>query len=246
MASNAIDGLKMKVRFILMQIDHAKQREMTARRKTNGAIERVKIAKKKSFYLNHKLSAYKDKLFINGIVLERTLRRLTTMRSLCKRNKDIYIHVNNNQFNEDTWQDMITNLEVMELEVTSDAAVLADKRDMIVKRLEEVEENLAIAHDERKILENRLIRSSETLRLKLMKRELDKEKRKSTLEVLTQLKKYLQMANSRYRSAVDRIERLTKVVRRIAENLEVQRDVTRKANRELQHTIRLKQQLAGK
>ncbi|XP_020912773.1 uncharacterized protein LOC110250506 [Exaiptasia diaphana] len=242
--ANAIEGVKAKLRFMVMQIDNAKQREMAARRKTNKAIETVKVAKKKCFYLSHKLSALKDKLFINGIILERTLRRLTAMRSLCKRNKDIYIRVNN-QFNEETWEDMITNLEVMELEVNSDAAVLADKRDMVVKRLDEVDERLSIASDERKILENRLIRSSETLRLKLMKRELDKEKRQSRLEVLAQLKKYLQMANSRYRSAVDRIERLAKVLRRIAENLEVQRDVARKANRELQHTIRLKQ-LAGR
>lgn len=241
--TSAIDGMRAKFRYMLMRIDKARQREIAARRRTNEAIQRTKVAEKKAYYLRHKFTALGDKLFINGLILERTLRRLTAVRTtLRKNNKEVYVYIDK-PFNEETLEERIVNLEVLELEYNSDAAVLVSKKEIILKNLDEQEDRLSIANDEKKILENRLLKSSEAFRLKLMKRDWDNERRNSRSEVLSQLKRYLQMANCRYRRAIDRVERITKIQRRIVENIQVQNDVTRKTNRELQHTIRLKQKL---
>jgi len=226
---------------MVAQIDKAKQREIMARRRTNLAIQRIKLAQKKAYYIRHKFSALADKLFINGLVLERTLRRLTTVRNLYRKNKDLYIYTDRQNSRLETFEERITSLEVLELEYNSDSTVLASKREMILQQLEDQEERLAIANEEKKILENRLLKSSDALRLKQMKRDLDNERRDSRAGLLDQRKGYLQEAKARYRTAIDRIECLTNILRRIVANLEEQRDITRKTNRELQHTKRLRQ-----
>ncbi|KAK3696678.1 hypothetical protein QZH41_003285 [Actinostola sp. cb2023] len=196
--TNAIDGLRAKFRFVLIQIEKTKQREMAARRNTNVAIERSKVAEKRSYYLRHRISALGDRLFINGIKLERTLKKLATARNRCEFNNDndrrIYV---DQKYNVETLEEQITNLEVIELEYSSDTAVLVAKKEMTLKRLEEVEENLSVSNETKKILENRLLRASESLRLKRMKRDLDSERRTSRSPILGQLKRYLQMANTR-------------------------------------------------
>lgn len=236
--ANAIDGLKVKIRFTLIQIEKAKTREIAAKRRTNDAIQRTKIATKRAFYLQNKFSALKDKLFINGLILERKFRRLTWMRSLYTRNNEKTTFVGERQMiNEDSWEEMITNLEVMELEYNSDAAVLQAKKEVIAKRLDETEERLSIANEEKRILENRLIRANETLRLKHMKRDLDEDKRKSRLDVIVQLEENLQVIKSRHKCAVERIEQLTTFLQTITENLNFKRNSTKKIKNHLREVM---------
>ena len=130
--TNALDGLRTKFRFILIQIEKAKEREITARRKTNVAIERTKVAEKKSYYLNYRCSAVNDRIFINGLQLERALLRLVAARNLCVLQRESRIqryNCNDKQFNEEALEEKITALEVQELEYNSDTAVLVAKKE---------------------------------------------------------------------------------------------------------------------
>jgi hypothetical protein len=233
--TNAIDRLRAKFRFVLLQIEKARGREMVARRKTNKALDRTKAAEKKTFYLRHRLGALTDKLFIYSMTVERTMMNLAISKKnfLGNQNKT----VRDNQQCERKFEQDISNLEALEREYNGDIAVLDATRDTMGKRLEDLEKRISSANERVKILENKLLKSSETLRLRKMKRDLENQRRTSRAQVLIHLRRYLELAKARSSRAEDKIRRLSMVKRQIAENLEAQTNVILQAKKEAQRMI---------
>lgn len=233
--TTVFDRLRGKFKFVLMKIDKARGREMVARRKTNNVLERSKNAEKKSFYLRHKLDALTDKLFIYNIRIERIFMNLKICRNKSEESKNKYLE--DDRLCIEKRQKDISNLEQLELQYKSSVSVLLLKRDAMVKRLDEVEKRITSTNECVKILEQRLMESYEVLRIKKMKQDLYNQRRTSRAQVLIQLRRYLELAKSRKSRADKKIERLVKVIKEIAVNLEVQEKVTLKSKKEVQRLL---------